>query len=194
MFWGLVASSATICTNWVRAFWYCSNTAGRDTVEGPPGGPQLPPPAVGAPAPGPTLHHLPLTHGARSSPPATTSGATLFVCAGPASPRGRGDCGGHSASNGTLSSVYPRLPGNRPEPQRGGLAATVSLGRDVTVSGPRARMTGPGGLRLQGRPRRAKRAQPLHELCTVGCHYPAGSDVRPQDRFFTKGPQTLVAA
>lgn len=33
MFWGLVASSATICTNWVRAFWYCSNTAGRDPVE-----------------------------------------------------------------------------------------------------------------------------------------------------------------
>lgn len=39
----------------------------------------------------------------------------------------------------TVLSVYPRLPGNRPEPERNSLTATVSPGRDVTGSGSRAR-------------------------------------------------------
>lgn len=59
MFWGLVACSATICTNRVRAFWYSSNTAERGEVEKY---------ALGARPSGhlptaPTLQHLPLAHG-----------------------------------------------------------------------------------------------------------------------------------
>lgn len=66
MFWGLVASSATICTNCVRAFWYCSNTEERDPVE-PSRDPCLQRSRVPA-RPGHTLQHLPLAHGEAGRP------------------------------------------------------------------------------------------------------------------------------
>lgn len=102
MFCGLVASSATICTNWVRAFWYCSNTAGRDTLERTARGPWAPPPPVGAP--GPTLQHLPLTHGAL---------ATNSAAPGSSAPglrvRGGGDRGDRSDSDGSQVSLCTRV-------------------------------------------------------------------------------------
>lgn len=67
MFWGLVACSATICTNRVRAFWYSSNTGERGKVEQPPPLPPIPTPAPsrrGARPQLPTLQHLALAHGA----------------------------------------------------------------------------------------------------------------------------------
>lgn len=75
----------------------------------------------------------------------------------------------------TVLFVYPRLPGNRPEPQRGGLAATVSLGRDVTVSGSRARLTGPRGTPPAGAPptcqTRPAAARALHCRVSLSCWF-----------------------
>lgn len=67
MFWGLVASSATICTNCVRAFWYCSNTEETDPVE-VPCGPRRQPSRVPADLCH-TLQHLPLAHGVTPASP-----------------------------------------------------------------------------------------------------------------------------
>lgn len=67
MFWGLVASSATICTNCVRAFWYCSNTEKRDPVEASYD-PRRQPSRVPARLCH-TLKHLPLAHGAAPASP-----------------------------------------------------------------------------------------------------------------------------
>lgn len=83
MFWGLVASSATICTNCVRAFWYCSNTKERDPVEvscGPRRQPSRVPVCLCH-----TLQHLPLAHGAAPA----LSGAGAGQIPGPPPPLGR---------------------------------------------------------------------------------------------------------
>ncbi|KAK2105246.1 hypothetical protein P7K49_014760 [Saguinus oedipus] len=138
MFWGLVASSATICTNWVRAFWYCSNTEGERVV------------------------HLPRPYLAE---PASDSWLPRRLRRGD-------DRDDHSASDGSRSSVYPRLPGNRPEPERGRLAATASPGRDVTVVVRRedSRAWGLGGqgvLVCQAR-RAAGTSRAVECTCTAG--------------------------
>ena len=133
MFWGLVASSATIWTNWVRAFWYCSNTVGRDTGWRAPRaarGLRRPPSPVGAP--GPTLQHLPLTHGARVS-------ARVTVSSVPDSTEpdlrvyGAGNRGYSSASDGRGSLCVHASPGQPTgtgtRPSRG----NRSPQRDVTA-------------------------------------------------------------
>lgn len=83
MFWGLVASSATICTNCVRAFWYCSNTEERDPEEvscGPRHQASRVPVRLCH-----TLQHLPLAHGAAPA----SSGAGGGQIPGPLPPLGR---------------------------------------------------------------------------------------------------------
>lgn len=112
MFWGLVACSATICTNRVRAFWYSSNTGERGKVEQPPPSPPSLPRRhpVGAPV--------------HSSLPCSTWRWLMAPCVGstlrdPLAP-------------GWLLCV-PTLRGNRPEPERSRPLATVGPGRDVTI-------------------------------------------------------------
>lgn len=79
---------------------------GETRWSGPPLRPRLPPPAVGAPARGPTLQHLPLAHDDCSSAPATSSGVTWLI-------RRRDDRSGHSGlRREPFVSVYPRLWGN----------------------------------------------------------------------------------
>lgn len=136
-------------------------------------------PPVGAPpARSLTLQHLPLTHGAGSSPPATSSAPTRPVRSRPArTPRGR-PRRRLGLRRQPFLSVYPRLPGNRPEPERGRLAATAGPGRDVTAAAPGVgrRRPAPGDLRPQGLPGRATVAGPPRESGTVG---PAGRPGRP---------------
>lgn len=110
MFWGLVASSATICTNCVLAFWYCSNTEERDPVEVSCGSRRQPsrvPVCLCH-----TLQHLPLAHGAAPA----SSGAGAGQIPGPPPPLGR------------TVPLCIRLQGNRPQPD-----TTASKGRDVTA-------------------------------------------------------------
>ena len=133
MFWGLVASSATIWTNWVRAFWYCSNTAGRGIGWRAPRaalGLRRPPSPVGAP--GPTLQHLPLTHGARVSAPVTGSSAPDSTATG-LRVYGAGNRGYNSASDGSGSLCVRASPGQPTgtgtRPSRG----NRSPQRDVTA-------------------------------------------------------------
>lgn len=142
---------------------------GETRWSGPPRRTPLPPPAVGAPAPGPTLQHLPLAHGDCGSAPATSSGVTCLI-------RRRDDRSGHSGLGPEpFVSVYPRLRGNRPEPERGRLVATTSPGVTSRPPGPRTPQGQPasGELRLQGRPGRAKRAPPQREPGAVECHQAA---------------------
>lgn len=149
----------------------------RDTVEQaarcPRGSGRQP---VGAPAaPGLTLQHLPLTHGAGSSPTATSSAAMRPVSSRPArTPRGR-PRRRLSLRREPFLSVYPRLPGNRPEPERYRLAATARPGRDVTAGVPGAgrRQPAPGELRLQGAPGTCHTRQAAAGIVHRRCHDPA---------------------
>lgn len=138
MFWGLVASSATICTNCVRAFWYCSNTA--DGTHGGAGGPvppRLPPPARrGAARPG-----------AHLATPASDSWRRQLAARGPSAPglrdRRGGDRGDDSASDGSRFSLCTRVSRATDRNRN----ATVSRQRPVpgVTSRPRPRASGEGG-------------------------------------------------
>lgn len=174
MFWGLVASSATICTNWVRAFWYCWNTAERDTVErAAPWSPGSRRQCGGARR-SPYLAAPASDSWSRSSAPAAARGAWL-VRALPASPRSPGATArAPRLGREPVLSVYLRLPDNRPEPERGPLASTVSTGSDVRAAGPRTPEDGqPGETPPEGAPdcqTRTAAAGVVHGEC----HYPAG--------------------
>lgn len=153
MFWGLVASSATICTKWVRAFWYCSNTAGRGRWGGRARCPPSPPPRRPPGRPRPTLQHLPLTHGAaaRARRPLRAQGLV-----------GRGgDRRDAWASDGRRSSLCTRVSRATDRNRN----AAVSRQRPVPGVTSRPRSPGaprgrPGGVRPPRRHRRGPVERP----------------------------------
>ena len=167
MFWGLVASSATICTNWVRAFWYCSNTAGVGGETRCSRRSRRPRRQPRRGAPGPTLQHLPLTHGDKpggdaAGPRPACEDAEGATAATPRPPTGAGSlCVPASPGQPTGTGTRPSRGNGRP-------------GRDVTAAVPGAGGQPRGSCACRG-PGGPSRSRPVAvAVVHRGCRCAAG--------------------